>query len=275
MPPAARERAGLSPAPALTCPAGGARLLTPGEIALTRSVFGDAIDYAQVTVKRRKFFPLHPRGVTMAPMGHLHFHPGAAHYCDDFSAAPLHAQAHFIHEMTHVWQVQTRGAWHLILRRPFSRRYDYSLKPGWPLERYGIEQQAEIVRHAFLLRLRRGLQRAGAAGARNARLRSRQQAFALGALAGQLAGAANGLGLLAGALLRGLLVVHVALHFTEAAFALHLLLQSLERLIDVIIANENLYQVELSFGRPPRPVRETGRQIKIFLGERGPRVKAG
>jgi hypothetical protein len=32
-------------------------------------------------------------------------------------------------------------------------------------------------------------------------------------------------------------------------------------LIDVIIANENLYQVELSFGRPPRPV-EAGRQIK-------------
>ena len=69
---------------------------------------------------------------------------------------------------------------------------------------------------------------------------------------GQFAGAADGLGLLAGALLRGLLGVHVALHFTEAAFALHLLLQSLERLIDVIIANENLYQVELSFGRPPR-----------------------
>jgi hypothetical protein len=30
-------------------------------------------------------------------------------------------------------------------------RYDYRLKPGWPLERYGVEQQAEIIRHAFLL----------------------------------------------------------------------------------------------------------------------------
>jgi hypothetical protein len=46
--------------------------------------------------------------------------------------------------------------------------------------------------------------------------------------------------------------VHVALHLAEAAFALHFLLEGLERLIDVIIANENLYQVELSFGRPPR-----------------------
>ena len=72
---------------ALACPAGGERPLTPGEVALARSVFGGAINYNGVKVKRRKFFPLHPKGVTMAPMGHLHFHPGAAHYCDDFSAA--------------------------------------------------------------------------------------------------------------------------------------------------------------------------------------------
>ena len=103
-----------------------------------------------------------------------------------------------------------------------------------------------------------------------ARLRGRQQAFALGALAGQLAGAAHGFRLLAGALLRGLLVVHVALHLTEAAFALHLLLQGLQGLIDVVVADENLNQVKLSFGRPPRPVRETGRQINLVLPGRGP-----
>ena len=87
----------------------------------------------------------------MAPMGHLHFHPASDSYCEDFAAAGIHLQGHFIHEMTHVWQAQTKGKWHLVLRRhPFSR-YDYALKPGWPLERYGLEQQAEIVRHAFLL----------------------------------------------------------------------------------------------------------------------------
>ena len=115
-------------------------------------MFGDAIDYRPVRIKRRKFFPLHPRGVTMAPMGHLHFHPRAPHYCDDFAAASLHSQAHFIHEMVHVWQAQTLGRWYLVLRRHPWCRYDYALKPGWPLERYGIEQQAEIVRHAFLMR---------------------------------------------------------------------------------------------------------------------------
>lgn len=134
------------------CPSGGTRVLTPGEVGLARSVFGDAIDYAPVMVIRRKFFPLQPRGVTMAPMGSLHFHPAAPHYCDDFAAASLAKQGHFIHEMTHVWQAQRLGRWYLVLRRLPLCRYDYTLKPGWPLARYGLEQQAEIVRHAFLLR---------------------------------------------------------------------------------------------------------------------------
>lgn len=88
----------------------------------------------------------------MAPRGHIHFHPLGSAYCDDFTDQPLHRQGLFIHEMTHVWQTQRRGDWYLILRRHPFCRYDYSLKPGWTLERYGIEQQAEIVRHAFLLR---------------------------------------------------------------------------------------------------------------------------
>jgi hypothetical protein len=121
-------------------------------VALARSVFGDAIDYARVTIRRRKFFPFQPRGTTMAPRGHLHFHPLGDAYCDDFSAVPLSRAGLFIHEMTHVWQTQRRGEWYLLLHGHPLCRYDYSLKPGWPLARYGIEQQAEIVRHAFLLR---------------------------------------------------------------------------------------------------------------------------
>jgi hypothetical protein len=88
----------------------------------------------------------------MAPCGHLHFHPHSASYADDFASADLALQGHFIHEMTHVWQTQCRGRWYLpLMRHPFCR-YGYTLKPGWPLTRYGLEQQAEIVRHAFLLR---------------------------------------------------------------------------------------------------------------------------
>jgi hypothetical protein len=131
---------------------GGERPLTAGEIVLARSIFGSALDYSRVTIRRRKWFPFQPKKVAMAPRGHLHFHPLGDGYCDDFASASLGKQALFIHELTHVWQTQTLGEWYLVLHRHPWCRYDYALKPGWPLERYGIEQQAEIVRHAFLLR---------------------------------------------------------------------------------------------------------------------------
>ncbi len=135
--------------------------MTAGEVALARSVFGTAIDYTRVTIRRRKFFPLQPRKTTMAPRGHLHFHPLGEGYCDDFARVSRIRQGLFIHEMTHVWQTQTRGEWYLLLHRHPFCRYGYSLKPGQPLDRYGIEQQAEIVKHAFWLR--NGVQVAGVA----------------------------------------------------------------------------------------------------------------
>jgi len=85
-------------------------------------------------------------------MGHLHFHPHSDSYCEDFSHGAPRLQAHFIHEMTHVWQAQTRSWWYLPLVGPFQRKYSYKLKPGKPFRSYNIEQQAEIVAHAFLLR---------------------------------------------------------------------------------------------------------------------------
>ncbi len=137
------------------CPAGGERPLTHGEIALAHSMFGRAVDYAPVRIKRRRWWWFQPRDIVMAPCGHLHFHPLSEQYCDDFAAASLEQQGLFIHEMTHVWQSQARGRyWLPLMRHPFCR-YDYRVTPGRPLHRYGIEQQAEIVRHAFLLK--RGL----------------------------------------------------------------------------------------------------------------------
>ncbi len=99
----------------------------------------------------------------MAPRGHLHFHPASQTYCDDFSQQSIIRQGLLIHELTHVWQTQTRGDWFLVLNRMPWARYDYSLKPGWQLEQYGIEQQAEIVKHAFWLR--NGVKIAGASDA--------------------------------------------------------------------------------------------------------------
>lgn len=99
----------------------------------------------------------------MAPRGHLHFHPLGEAYCDDFAHVSVIRQGLFVHEMVHVWQAQTKGSWWLVFNRMPWARYDYSLKPGWPLERYGIEQQAEIVKHAFWLR--NGVRLAGAPNA--------------------------------------------------------------------------------------------------------------
>jgi len=129
-------------------------------VELVRSVFGAAIDLGAVSIRRRKWFPFQPRNVAMTPRGHLHFHPRGSTYCDDFARADINAQGLFIHEMTHVWQAQRKGSWYLVLmRHPFCR-YDYTIRPGWQLERYGIEQQAEIVKHAF--QLRRGARVRGA-----------------------------------------------------------------------------------------------------------------
>jgi hypothetical protein len=128
----------------------GARPLTPGEITLARSVFGDAIDYSRVKMVRRKWWPFQPPSFAMAPTGNIHFHPHGDLWSDDFAAEPLHRQGMFIHEMTHVWQAQTRGRFYLpLMRHPFCR-YAYVLEEGKPLTRYGLEQQAEIVRHIFL-----------------------------------------------------------------------------------------------------------------------------
>lgn len=103
-------------------------------------------------IKRRRFLPFQPRDTLMTPMGHIHVPPRSDAWRDDYSTGDWDDKGLFIHEMTHVWQAQRRGRWYLVaMRHPFCR-YDYSLKPGWTLERYGLEQQAEIVRHAFLLR---------------------------------------------------------------------------------------------------------------------------
>jgi hypothetical protein len=126
------------------------RPLTSGEIDLCRSVFGGAIDYSRVELVEGKWWPFHPRGAAMAPTGHIWFHPQGGGWSDDFSKEPIRRQAFFIHEMTHVWQAQKGGRFYLpLMRHPFCR-YSYELKPGKPFDRYGLEQQAEIVAHRFL-----------------------------------------------------------------------------------------------------------------------------
>lgn len=128
---------------------GQSRRMTPGEVALARDLYRDSIDYAAVEIRRRKWAFFQPRRVAMAPTGHIHFHP-EGHWSDDFSAEGLGLRGLFVHELCHVWQWQ-RGVYLPLARHPFCR-YAYAMKPGQRLPAYGLEQQAEIVRHAYLLR---------------------------------------------------------------------------------------------------------------------------
>ncbi len=76
------------------------------------------------------------------------------------------------------------------------------------------------------------------------------EAFAFDALALHFAGAADGFRRFTGATLGGFFVMPAEFHFAEHAFALELLFQRFQRLIDVIIANENLHLAENSCGAP-------------------------
>src|SRR6476469_2731742 len=126
------------------------RRLTPGEIALARSIFADSIDYSRVELVRGKWWPFQPRDTAMSPDGNIYFHPAAGGWSKDFASEPLYRQGFFIPEMTHVWQAQRGGRFYLpLMRHPFCR-YGFDLRPGKPFHRYGLEQQAEIVRHRFL-----------------------------------------------------------------------------------------------------------------------------
>lgn len=134
----------------MTDPRPASRALTPAERAMVADMFGAAIDPEPVRMIRSRWWWFQPRNVVMAPRGNLHFHPDSELWHPCFAQGWLAAQGLFIHEMVHVWQHQA-GINLLLRRMPFCR-YDYALRPDAAWADYNIEQQAEIVRHAFLLR---------------------------------------------------------------------------------------------------------------------------
>ena len=134
----------------MAAPSSSERPLTSAERALARSMFGGAIDLDVVRVHHRRWFPFQPRDTIMAPDGAIWCHPRGATYRPCFASCGPGDAGLLLHELTHVWQHQ-RGIFLPLARHPFCR-YAYALVPGRPLHRYGIEQQGEIVRHAWLLR---------------------------------------------------------------------------------------------------------------------------
>lgn len=124
------------------------RALTLGEIALGRSVFGDAIPWTAVRVLQA---PPLPFGA-MVPVGRtIVFARWRA--VRDFADAPLSEQGWFVHELAHVWQA-ARGTVLAAAKLGAlgKKAYAYTPKPHAALADYNIEGQAEIARHLFLAR---------------------------------------------------------------------------------------------------------------------------
>ncbi|MEZ0224896.1 MAG: DUF4157 domain-containing protein [Alphaproteobacteria bacterium] len=136
------------------------RHLTPGEIALAKTVFGDSLDYARVRLHNKRILPpgIQHRHQAVAKGSDISFPRDA--YAPDFSAETNpQKQSVFIHELVHVWQHQNR-----ILSTPrealketlkhkfnYSKSYLHKLSPDKELTQYGFEQQAAIIQDYFLL----------------------------------------------------------------------------------------------------------------------------
>lgn len=129
---------------------GTLRLLTPGEIRLARTVFGDSIVYGKIWIHHGSYLPfgLQNRNTSMSPNGELYFRDW---YVPDFSAKDYRYKHLFIHEMAHVWQYQ-HGMW--VKSRGLSSwlaNYSYELDESKRLKSYPMEQQAQIIADYHLL----------------------------------------------------------------------------------------------------------------------------
>jgi hypothetical protein len=121
------------------------RPLTDGEKRLCHSIFSTQIDFSLPQICASYWILKH---YAMSPNGNVYFHP--EDYLLDYSQASLGKQAWFIHEMTHVWQVQ-QGI-NVFWRALFNRRYRYELQPDKHFLSYGVEQQAQMVQDYFIQR---------------------------------------------------------------------------------------------------------------------------
>ena len=72
------------------------------------------------------------------------------------------------------------------------------------------------------------------------------ETFTLGALPSKFASAAHSFCFLASLLFRRLFKISAGLHFTEQTFSLHLFLKGAKGLFDIIVANSNLNNGQLS-----------------------------
>ena len=129
------------------------RALTGDEITEAQKVFGDKVDYTQVRVIDGKFVPF--QNVPMSPDGNIYW-PGD---CGNLATCYGGAYAKtFIHEMTHVLQVQhgvnVLGQGFLLQAGRFLsfgtyNPYKFTYDPNRTFSSYNIEQQGAIAEQIY------------------------------------------------------------------------------------------------------------------------------
>lgn len=128
--------------------------LSEQQIAIARNIFGDAINYNEVTFNTSSFMA----EFNGCLPGNNSSRPFVAGNTIN-SSEPL-SNAEFIHEMTHIWQYQNRGLIYLP-DALINGEYDYSMEElsrysdgsfdGDRLHRFGPEQQGEIIKDYYTL----------------------------------------------------------------------------------------------------------------------------
>lgn len=135
------------------------RPLLPEEKDIARPYFGDHVDYETVRVFSRKFlWVLGEKNRPMSVNGHIYL-PGPA-FTQDGDNALLNRPHILIHEMAHVWQVQSMNKSMLAQAASeiaghgfqYHRVYKYTLNEGKPFLSYNFEQQAKMLDTLYTMR---------------------------------------------------------------------------------------------------------------------------
>jgi hypothetical protein len=126
------------------------RGLTPGEVAMLKSVFGNTIDYQAVWIHRGRWTMFQPFHTVMTPNGRMYW--PECEYEHDFSLVDLAKKAWFIHEGCHLYQYY-KLRWNLIVRRCFESNYRYVLDPAKrKLSDYGMEEMGDIAADYYIMK---------------------------------------------------------------------------------------------------------------------------
>jgi len=130
---------------------GASRPLTAGEIAISRELFGNALNYMSVKVHNKEYLPfgMQKNDIAMTPNGEMYWPKDS--FLEDFSVGEPSDQHWFMHEMVHVWQHQLGFGVisHGLLS--WAAKYQYTLTPSKDISSFGMEQQACVMADYWIL----------------------------------------------------------------------------------------------------------------------------